>query len=76
MGERPDRDRLISLLAGITYGIEPYGTHPMGWTSCQPAADRRSRLQAFVADWDGRIERVTRESSCFDGINIALPNVK
>ncbi len=24
---------LISLLAGITYGIEPYGHHTMGWTS-------------------------------------------
>jgi EmrB/QacA subfamily drug resistance transporter len=24
---------LISLLVGIVYGIEPYGGHPMGWTS-------------------------------------------
>jgi EmrB/QacA subfamily drug resistance transporter len=24
---------LISLLVGITYGIQPYGTHVMGWTS-------------------------------------------
>src|SRR6202034_3474884 len=24
---------LISLLVGITYGIQPYGGHTMGWTS-------------------------------------------
>src|ERR1700722_15653267 len=24
---------LIAVLAGITYGIQPYGTHVMGWTS-------------------------------------------
>ncbi|MFJ6571844.1 MFS transporter [Streptomyces sp. NPDC091292] len=24
---------LVSLLAGITYGIQPYGGHPMGWTN-------------------------------------------
>jgi MFS family permease len=24
---------LIAVLAGITYGIQPYGTHTMGWTS-------------------------------------------
>ena len=24
---------LIALLTGITYGIQPYGGHPMGWTS-------------------------------------------
>jgi MFS family permease len=24
---------LVSLLVGIVYGIEPYGGHPMGWTS-------------------------------------------
>ena len=24
---------LIALLAGITYGIQPYGTHSMGWTN-------------------------------------------
>ena len=24
---------LVSLLVGIVYGIEPYGTHPMGWES-------------------------------------------
>src|SRR6202034_1029019 len=24
---------LISILVGITYGLQPYGGHPMGWTS-------------------------------------------
>ena len=24
---------LVALLTGITYGIQPYGTHVMGWTS-------------------------------------------
>jgi MFS family permease len=24
---------LVAVLAGITYGIQPYGTHTMGWTS-------------------------------------------
>ena len=24
---------LVAVLTGITYGIQPYGTHVMGWTS-------------------------------------------
>jgi MFS family permease len=30
---------LVSLLAGITYGIEPYGSHTMGWTSPKVMAE-------------------------------------
>ena len=34
---------LILILVGITYGIQPYGGHTMGWTDprCSARADRR-----------------------------------
>ena len=36
---------LIALLVGITYGLQPYGGHTMGWTSPRvlAGADRRRR---------------------------------
>jgi MFS family permease len=36
---------LIALMVGVTYGIEPYGGHPMGWTS--PIVD--AELSAGIA---------------------------
>ena len=29
---------LVAVLIGITYGLQPYGGHPMGWTNpwCSP----------------------------------------
>ena len=29
----PSRVGLIAVLVGITYGIQPYGGHTMGWTN-------------------------------------------
>ena len=36
---------LIALLVGITYGLQPYGGHTMGWTSPKvlDRGDRRRR---------------------------------
>ena len=36
---------LIAIMVGITYGIQPYGHHTMGWTSPKVIAEigRRDR---------------------------------
>ena len=33
MGQRAVRGGLTAVLAAITYGIQPYGGHNMGWTN-------------------------------------------
>jgi MFS family permease/DNA-binding MarR family transcriptional regulator len=40
---------LIALLAGITYGIQPYGGHTMGWTSPWVIAAMAGGLALLVA---------------------------
>ena len=42
---------LIAVMVGITYGIQPYGGHTMGWTS------------PFVLAMLGRRPRAARASS-------------
>ncbi|HET9732839.1 MAG TPA: MFS transporter [Acidimicrobiales bacterium] len=40
---------LVALMVGITYGIEPYGTHTMGWTSPQVLAELATGVVFLLA---------------------------
>src|SRR6202035_2489601 len=39
---------LISILVGITYGLQPYGGHPMGWTNPVVLAEMFGGLALLV----------------------------
>ena len=40
---------LVAIMVGITYGIEPYGGHPMGWTSPAVLAELGAGIVLLVA---------------------------
>jgi len=40
---------LVAIMVGITYGIEPYGGHPMGWTSPVVLAELGAGIVLLVA---------------------------
>jgi MFS family permease len=49
---------LVLVMVGITYGIRPYGGHPMGWTS--PFVDTCLAVGAGLLAWFVVIERRSR----------------
>ena len=58
---------LILVLIGITYGIQPYGDHTMGWTSpwCWPSSSAGvALLVVFVPDRDGASTEPMFNLSC------------
>ena len=53
---------LILVMVGITYGIEPYGGHPMGWTN--PRRPGRARRRRRLPDRCSASSRCTPTSRC------------
>ena len=46
---RPSAVGLIAIMVGITYGIQPYGHHTMGWTSPKVISEIGGGLLLLVA---------------------------